>query len=173
MQLDAITPQADVVDRNGRLTESHGESEAINIKANRLRQVAGAKNRLNLSERCPRHKSLIVRLRADESSPFRNRPRYPSTASPVQAMQSVSCLPVLPGSIFLRVLFGHCGVGERPDYIRAVELGTGELASGRDEIDDLYYGGDLRNASFREAGSVMASSRVSQDVRSVIAGQAS
>ncbi|HEX4072218.1 MAG TPA: hypothetical protein VHX68_13655 [Planctomycetaceae bacterium] len=171
MQLDAITPQADVVDRNGRLTESHGESEAINIKANRLRQVAGAKNRLNLSERCPRHKSLIVRLRADESSPFRNRPRYPSTASPVQAMQSVSCLPVLPGSI-LRAFCSAIAALARPDYIRAVELGTGELASGRDEIDDLYCGGGPRTRH-SEAGSVMASSRVSQDVRSVIAGEAS
>jgi hypothetical protein len=100
MQLDVVTPQADVVDANRGIPEGQRESEAIDIKANRLRQVAGPKNRLNPSERCPRHKSLIVRLRAGESSPFRDSPRYPSAASPVQAMFTVSLPPTHPGRFF-------------------------------------------------------------------------
>jgi hypothetical protein len=35
----------------------------------------------------------------------------------------------------------------QPDYIRAVELGPGELASGRDAIDE-FYDGDEPRASF-------------------------
>jgi hypothetical protein len=48
MKLDFVTPQADVVDRNGRIAESQSEAKAINIEANGFRQIASAKNRLNL-----------------------------------------------------------------------------------------------------------------------------
>src|SRR6478672_9150340 len=42
MQLDSVAPQTDVVRRDRSITESQSESEAIDVKANCLLDVAGA-----------------------------------------------------------------------------------------------------------------------------------
>src|SRR5262249_46126984 len=51
----SVTPQADVVPLVRWHAESQCESEAIDVEADRLRHIAGTKNRLDLTKRCDAH----------------------------------------------------------------------------------------------------------------------
>jgi hypothetical protein len=59
MQLDIVTPQPDVVSFVGGLAKGQRESEPLDVKVNGLSHVAGAENRLDLTEDCGVHKNLL------------------------------------------------------------------------------------------------------------------